>query len=105
MQFQANKRLLPHPLPRVTGQPACVVIFMIPVHLAKNVVLKTMMDAHVPRTTAAAMNDTGVKVWNYLTLLTNSWLLVQGSFGVRVVSTLFTYVKKSLLLLLLLLIL
>ena len=40
----------------VTGQSASVLIFMTPVHLAKNVVLKTMMDAHFPPTTAAAIN-------------------------------------------------
>ena len=96
MQFQANKRLLPHALPRVTGQPACVLIFVILVHLTKNVVLKTMMDAQFPRTTAAAINNTRVKVRNYLTILTDLWLLVQGSFDVRVVSSLFTYVKGEL---------
>ena len=76
MQFQANKRLLPHPLPRVTGQLASVLIFVMPVHLAKNVVLKTMMDAHFPWTTAAAINKTLVKVRHYLMILTNLWLLV-----------------------------
>ena len=76
MQFQANKRLLPHPLPRVTGQLASVLIFVMPVHLAKNVVLKTMMDADVPRITAAAINKTRVKVRNYLTILTNLLLVV-----------------------------
>ena len=44
----------------VTGQPAYVPTFMIPVHLAYDVVLNTMMDALFPRTTAAAF----LKVWN-----------------------------------------
>ena len=55
MQFKL-KLCLTTNVPPVTGQPACVLIFMIPVHLVKNVVLKTMMDAHFPRTTAVAMN-------------------------------------------------
>ena len=44
----------------VAGQPAYVSTFMIPVHLAYDVVLNTMMDALFPRTTAAAL----LKVWN-----------------------------------------
>ena len=84
LQFQANKRLLPHTLPRVTGQQACVLISVIPVQLAKNVVLKTMMDAHFPRTTAAAIKNTRVKVRNCLTILTDLYkvLLMYGSFPV-----------------------
>ena len=44
----------------VTRQPAYVLTLMIPVHLAYDVVLNTMMDAHFPPTTAAAMNQNQV---------------------------------------------
>ena len=44
----------------VTRQPAYVLTLMIPVHLAYDVVLNTMMNAHSPRTTAAAMNQNQV---------------------------------------------
>ena len=44
----------------VTRQPAYVLTFMIPVHLAYDVVLNTMMNAHSPPTTAAAMNQNQV---------------------------------------------
>lgn len=54
------------------------------------------MDAHFPQTTAAAINKTRVKVRNYLMILTNLWLLVQGYFDVSAVFSLFTYVKGEL---------
>ena len=64
MQFQTYEHLIvfPNPQPLVTRQLGRVLLFMIPVHLAKYVVLKTMTDAQSPRTTAAAINNPRLKV-------------------------------------------
>ena len=51
----------------VNGQPASVLLFKLPVHLAHYIVLSTMMDAHLPRTGAAAITRYEI----YVTILSN----------------------------------